>query len=286
VSNNVKGLGITSLGVFIMSLESLFIRFTTIDSITFSFYLGIFMFVSMSATLLIKQREVIKDIRKNSFSILVFCAILMASSNIFFISAIKSTSVANVVLIFGTSALFSSFFAYLLYKERISRNIIVASFFMFIGLFIIFSDSLGVGNLLGNIYALLCTSTFSFSFVLLAKYTKISRVVLTALTGLFLSLITIILTDSIIIDMNNFLIIAIMGLLITPISRVLIGNGTKYINASEVSLLMIIETIMAPIWVWLFLKEIPSSNTFIGGSIIIATLVINSLYTLRKKEFT
>lgn len=286
MSNNVKGLGITSLGVFIMSLESLFIRFTTIDSITFSFYLGIFMFVSMSATLLIKQREVIKDIRKNSFSILVFCAILMASSNIFFISAIKSTSVANVVLIFGTSALFSSFFAYLLYKERISRNIIVASFFMFIGLFIIFSDSLGVGNLLGNIYALLCTSTFSFSFVLLAKYTKISRVVLTALTGLFLSLITIILTDSIIIDMNNFLIIAIMGLLITPISRVLIGNGTKYINASEVSLLMIIETIMAPIWVWLFLKEIPSSNTFIGGSIIIATLVINSLYTLRKKEFT
>lgn len=286
MSNNAKGLGITSLGVFIMSLESLFIRFTTIDSITFSFYLGIFMFVSMSATLLLKQRKVIKDIRKNSFSILVFCAILMASSNIFFISAIKSTSVANVVLIFGTSALFSSFFAYLLYKERISRNIIVASFFMFIGLFIIFSDSLGVGNLLGNIYALLCTSTFSFSFVLLAKYTKISRVVLTALTGLFLSLITIILTDSIIIDMNNFLIIAIMGLLITPISRVLIGNGTKYINASEVSLLMIIETIMAPIWVWLFLKEIPSSNTFIGGSIIIATLVINSLYTLRKKEFT
>ena len=44
---------------------------------------------------------------------------------------------------------------------------------------------------------------------------------------------------------------------------------------------MIIETIMAPIWVWLFLNEIPSSYTFIGGSIIILTLIVNSLYTLK-----
>jgi len=284
VSNNAKGLGITSLGVFIMSLESLFIKFTTIDSITFSFYLGIFMFISMSVTLLLKQKDVIKDIKNNSFSILILCALLMGSSNIFFISAIKSTTVANVVLIFGTSALFSSFFAYLLYKEKVSINIIIASFFMFIGLFIIFNDSLGIGNMLGNIYALLCTSTFSLAFVLLAKYSQISRVGLTALTGVFISIIAFFLTDSISIDMNNFLIIAIMGLLITPISRVLIGNGTKYISASEVSLLMIIETIMAPIWVWIFLNEIPAENTFLGGSIIVFTLILNSIYTLRKKE--
>lgn len=242
------------------------------------------MFISMSVTLLLKQKDVIKDIKNNSFSILILCALLMGSSNIFFISAIKSTTVANVVLIFGTSALFSSFFAYLLYKEKVSINIIIASFFMFIGLFIIFNDSLGIGNMLGNIYALLCTSTFSLAFVLLAKYSQISRVGLTALTGIFISIIAFFLTDSISIDINNFLIIAIMGLLITPISRVLIGNGTKYISASEVSLLMIIETIMAPIWVWIFLNEIPAENTFLGGSIIVFTLILNSIYTLRKKE--
>jgi drug/metabolite transporter (DMT)-like permease len=76
----------------------------------------------------------------------------------------------------------------------------------------------------------------------------------------------------------------IMGLLISPISRVFLGNGAKYISASEVSLLMIIETIMAPIWVWIFLDEVPSSYTFIGGSIIIATLIINSIYTLKRGE--
>ena len=284
MTNNAKGLIITSIGVLIMSLESLFIKFTTTDSITFSFYLGIFMFLAMASTLLVNKKESIKEIRKNSFGILLFCAALMGSSNILFISAIKSTSVANVVIIFGTSALFSSLFAYLLYKQKIGKNILLASFFMIVGLFIIFNDNLGVGNLLGNIYALLCTMSFSLAFVLLAKYTSFSRIVLTAITGIYISIISFILSDSISIDLNNLVIIAAMGLFITPISRVLMGNGTKYINASEVSLLMIIETLMAPIWVWLFLSEIPSSNTFLGGSIILFTLVANSIYTLKKGD--
>lgn len=283
MNNTSKGLLVTSIGVLIMSLESLFIKLTTISPITFSFYLGIFMFLSMTVTLIIKQKNALKEITKTSFPILLLCGVLMGSSNIFFISAIKSTTVANVVIIFGTSALFSSFFAYIFYKQKISKNIYYASFFMFIGLFVIFNDKLGLGNLVGNMYAVLCTITFSLSFVLLARYTKISRVALTAVTGIFLALATLILADTISIDFYTFLIIAIMGLLITPISRVLIGNGTKFISASEVSILMIIETIMAPIWVWIFLKEIPSSNTFIGGGIILLTLIVNSLYTLKKE---
>jgi len=282
LSNNAKGLVITSLGVLVMSLESLFIKFTTIDSIVFSFYLGIFMFISMALTLVLKQRDALSEITKTSFPILLLCAVLMGSSNIFFITAIKSTKVANVVIIFGTAALFASFFTYLIYKEKITKNILIASFFMFVGLFIIFNDKLALGNLNGNIFALLSVITFSLAFVFLSKYTKMSRVALTALIGLCMALSSFLLSDSIDIDLNNLGIIAIMGLFITPIARILMGNGTKYISASEVSILMIIETVMAPIWVWLFLNEIPSSNTFIGGAIILLTLIINSFYTLKK----
>ena len=92
-------------------------------SITFSFYLGVFMFMSMAGTLLVKQRDEIKELTKKSFPMLLFCAVLMGSSNILFITAIKSTTVANVVIIFGTSALFASLFGYLIYKEKIEKNI-------------------------------------------------------------------------------------------------------------------------------------------------------------------
>ena len=286
MSNNAKGLAITSLGVLIMSLESLFVKFTSIDAITFCFYLGIFIFISMASTLLVKQRDVIKKITTTSFPILIVCAFLMGSSNIFFISGLKNTSVANVVLIFGTAALFSSLFAFLIYKEKITKNIIIASFFMLFGLFIIFSDELELGNMLGNIYALLSVATFSLAFVLLVRHTNISRVALTATVGIWMSIISLFLASSLSVDLKTLGIIAIMGLFITPVARVLMTNGTKYINASEVTLLMIIETIMAPVWVWLFLNEIPSSNTFIGGSIIIVTLIANSLYTLKKGNVT
>ena len=284
MSNNAKGLAITSLGVLIMSLESLFVKLTNIDASIFCFYLGIFIFISMSSTLLLKQKDVIKKITTTSFPILIICAILMGSSNILFISGLKNTSVANVVLIFGTAALFSSLFAFLIYKEKISKNILIASFFMLVGLFIIFNDKLAVGDIKGNIFALLSVATFSLAFVFLTKYIEISRVVLTAMAGLTMSIISFFMADTFLLDLNTLVIIAVMGLFITPIARVLMGNGTKYINASEVTLLMIIETIMAPVWVWLFLNEIPSKNTFIGGGIILLTLIANSLYTLKKEK--
>lgn len=281
MSNNAKGLALTSLGVLIMSLESLFIKFTSISSFLFSFYMGIFMFISMASTLLFKEKNFVRNAIKSSYVVLIVCAILMAVSNILFISAVKTTTVANVVIIFSTAALFSALFAYLFYKEKITKNIIIASFFMFVGLYIIFNDQLDIGSSEGNIYALLCTALFSIFFVLLSRYKEMDRVVLTALSGVALSVIAFFFCDDLAIDFKTLLIIMAMGLIISPFSRVLIGNGAIYISASEVSLLMIIETIMAPIWVWLFLNEIPSSYTFIGGSIIIATLIANSIYTLK-----
>ena len=282
MTNNAKGLALTSLGVFIMSLESLLIKLTTISPFLFSFYIGIFMFISMLTTFVFNKKEYIKTALSKSFFMLIICATLMAISNIFFITAVKTTTVANVVIIFSTSALFSALFAYLFYREKISKNIVIASFFIFFGLFIIFNDKLEMGSFLGNIYALLCTAIFSISFVLLSHYKEMDRVILTAFSGLALSILAFFFCDELMIDFKTLLILMLMGLLISPLSRVLLGNGAIYISASEVSLLMIIETIMAPIWVWIFLDEVPSFYTFVGGSIIIATLIANSLYSLKK----
>jgi len=284
LTNNAKGLALTSLGVFIMSLESLFIKFTTVSPFLFSFYIGIFMFVSMASTLIFKKKEFIQKALKTSFPMLIVCATLMGTSNIFFITAVKTTTVANVVIIFSTAALFSALFAYLFYREKISKNIIYASFFMFVGLFIIFNDKLEIGSIKGNIYALLCTAFFATSYVILSKYKEMNRVILTAFSGIALSCISIFFCENLAIDLKTLAIVMTMGLLISPISRVLIGNGAIYISASEVSLLMIIETMMAPIWVWIFLNEVPSKYTFIGGSIIITTLIVNSIYTLKKEN--
>ena len=85
MTNNAKGLALTSLGVFIMSLESLFIKFTTISPFLFSFYIGIFMFISMISTFIFKEKAVLKKALNTNLLMLIVCAILMGTSNIFFI---------------------------------------------------------------------------------------------------------------------------------------------------------------------------------------------------------
>jgi drug/metabolite transporter (DMT)-like permease len=284
MKNTSKGLLITSIGALVISFEALFIKFTTVKPLVFSFYIGICMFVSMFVILLFKKQKLIEDIHRKSFKFALLGAVLMAVSNLFFISAIKSTLTANVVLILAIAPIFASFFSFIIFKTKPLKSIYIASFFIFIGLFIIFNDQLGLGEMRGNIYAFICAILFSLSFVFLSQYPDINRTSLIGISGIVLVVMTFFLTGSLAISLKDLGYILFMGLLITPISRLLIANGTKFISASEVSLLMIIETIMAPIWVWIFLKEIPSSNTFLGGALIILTLLINSIYTMRKAK--
>ena len=283
MTNTSRGLIITIIGVFIMSFESLLIKLTSIDSIAFSFYIGLCMFISM-LFMLFKEKNRLKKIKVSALKYMLFAGLLMALANLFFIAAIKNTLASNVVLIIATSPLFSALIAFLFYKTKPQKNIYIASFFIFVGLFVIFGSHLDSGNLLGNIYAVICTVLFSSFFVFLSHHKNLNRVVILCLTGLELAIIAYFLADNLQIDNTSLIYILIMGLLVTPISRLMITNGTKYINASEVSLLMIIETVMAPIWVWMILKEVPSLSTFYGGIIIILTLVLNSLYLLKKSK--
>ncbi len=275
---------ITSLGVLLMSLESLFIKLAKIDALTFSFYIGVFMFLSINIILVTTKKKKTIQIYKDGLFPIVICGFLFGTSNIFFINAIKTTSVANTVMIFASAPLFAAFYTYLIYKEKSKKNIYIASFFIFIGLFIIFYSQIGSGDLIGNIYALICVNLFALSFVVLAKYKKVNKFAITAFAGFSAMTISFIFVESFYLDNMTLSILLIAGIFISPISRVLMGIGTQNLPASEVSLLMIIETVMAPIWVWMVLKEVPEESTFIGGSIILVTLFINSLYILRMKK--
>jgi drug/metabolite transporter (DMT)-like permease len=281
---HLKAILITSLGVLLMSLESLLIKLTSIEALTFSFYVGVFMFFSINLILFTTKKEKILTIYKEGIKPIIICGVLFGLSNIFFINAIKTTTVANTVMIFASAPLFSALFTYLLYKEKSKKNIYITSFFILIGLFVIFSSDLGGGNLIGNIYALICVILFALSFVILAKYKETNRFAITAFAGLSTTVISFIFINSFDIDTKTLMILLLAGILISPMSRILMGIGTKSLPASEVSILMIIETIMAPIWVWIVLNEVPSNNTFIGGTIILTTLFFNSLYIIINKR--
>ncbi len=281
-NNHLKALLITVLGVLLISLEALFVKLTNIEALKFAFYSGFFMLISTGCILLYNNKNKTNETNVNdNIKIVLLCGFLLGLSNIAFISAIKNTSVANTVLIFSSAPIFSAFYMYIFFREKTTKNIFVASIFILIGLYIIFSSQLGQGQHTGNIYATLAIGIFALAFVILSRYKNINMLGILFFSSLVTILISFTFLNDISIDLNNLYVLLLAGLITSPLARVLMGKGTKTLPTSEVSLLMIIETIMAPVWVWLFLNEVPTSNTLVGGAVILVTLLINSLYVLK-----
>ena len=76
----------------------------------------------------------------------------------------------------------------------------------------------------------------------------------------------------------------IMGVYMVPLGTALMYLGPKYIPAPEVGLMLLLESILGPVWVWLALGEQPGIRTFVGGAIILSTLAINTAWVLNSTK--
>ena len=78
--------------------------------------------------------------------------------------------------------------------------------------------------------------------------------------------------------------IPIMCVMCVAIPFVLVTIAPRFITAAEVNLFFLLETIIGPIWVWIIIKEQPSTQTILGGIVIIITIAIHSLLAIKKTQ--
>ena len=278
----LQALFLTILGVVLMSFESLLIKLTSIPAQNFTFYFGLSIFFSANLMLLIKEKKQFLALYQSHFQAILLAAFFMGVSNFFFVLAIKHTSVASAVFILSTAPLISALIGFFFFNVKTPRRLFVATFFVFIGLFLILYNDLDAGTMKGNFYAFLCVLSFTSFFSVLERYKTMDRLACIGSGGLVASFLAFLSLPLIAIpDTNSLSIIFFMGAILTPISRLLIGIGSKVLPSTDMTLLMIIETLLAPIWVWLFLGEAMSPSTLLGGGIIVVTLVI---YAQRANE--
>ncbi|MCK5913236.1 MAG: hypothetical protein KAG12_05115, partial [Desulfuromusa sp.] len=76
----------------------------------------------------------------------------------------------------------------------------------------------------------------------------------------------------------------LLGGVVLPISFAMISLSPRYLKAPEVSLILLIETVLGPIWVWMVIGEIPHSKTLVAGLLILGTLLIHTLLSLRQLQ--
>ena len=73
-----------------------------------------------------------------------------------------------------------------------------------------------------------------------------------------------------------------MGAVTITGGMALFTTGARVIPAAEAGLLVLVEVMLAPVWVWVFWDEPTSRNTLMGGAVLLAAIVLNTLGTSRK----
>ena len=86
----------------------------------------------------------------------------------------------------------------------------------------------------------------------------------------------LILSDTFSFTSHDILMGFILGVPQLAFGFICITIGSKTTKAVTVGILMLSETLCAPLWVWIFMEEIPPFGVFIGGSVIIIAVIIKS----------
>lgn len=274
---------ITALGVLALSPDALLVRLVTADAWTVVWWRTALTAAGIAALLAVRHRgAVAAHFRKSLRFPGVLVAPLFGAGTVFFVLAVSTTAVANVLVILAAGPLFGAFLSRAILKERIRAETWVASVAVLAGLVVVFGDGLAAGALFGDACALgaaLCTTA---AFVVLRRSREASPLVLVAAGSLIAALVVTPFAAPWSIDLVDAGYLGFLGLVVLPLAFALIFLGPRFISAPEVGLIMLLETALGPLWVWLVIGEAPSVRVAAAGALIVLTLAAHSLVALRR----
>ena len=237
-----------------------------------SFFFMIALMIFLIATYKKNTIKIIKDAGYPA----VFGGLVMSLSFIAFVVSMSITTVANVVFIISTQTMFLAIFGYFYLKEKIS----LISFFSILlamgGITIMVGDSLSTGSFFGNIVALAIPINFSILVMIIRKNKNLDMVPAIFYSGIFSIVYGLILSESLAFTNRDILMGFFLGVPQLAFGFICITIGSRTTPSTTIGLLMLTETLFAPIWVWLFLNEIPPLSVLIGGTVIILAIILKS----------
>jgi drug/metabolite transporter (DMT)-like permease len=206
-------------------------------------------------------------------------AALYGLGSVTFISAVYSTSTANLVFILAFTTMFAALLSWVFLKERPSNATMLAMAVMIVGVGIIVSDSVGTGNLFGDAMAL--ASAFVIASAITISRASGKDMGFTSLVGvIFPFLVAAFMVADVGYRVDQPWWIIFNGAVVMPISFFCLATGPRYISGPEVAMFYLLETVLAPVWVWIIFTEVPTTNSLIGGTILIVALVAHSAWQL------
>ena len=221
--------------------------------------------------------------KKNTFNIIkesglpgLLGGFVLSFSFVAFVVAMSNTTVANVVFIISTQTMFLAIFGYFYLKEKVSLIGLTSILLAMSGIIIMVGDSISGGSLFGNIVALAIPINFAILVMISRKNTKVDMVPAIFYSGIFSLIYGFFLAESFEFTKHDLWMGFLLGVPQLAVSFICITIGSRTVESATVGILMLMETLCAPLWVWLFLNEIPPISVFIGGAVIISAIILKS----------
>ncbi len=202
-----------------------------------------------------------------------------------FLGAVYHTSTANVVFILAFTSMFAALLSWVFLGERPSTATLVTMVVMIGGVGTIVAGGLSAGHLLGDGLAALSALSLAGA-ITTARASKREMGFVSLVGTIFPASIgfAFVMAGSGGLQISSPFWIVFNGAVMMPLAFWCLATGPRYLSAPEVGMFYLLETILAPIWVWIIFAETPNSQTVIGGSILILALIGHSIWQMRAKS--
>ena len=199
-----------------------------------------------------------------------------------YVFAMYNTTVANTNFIISLQILFLAIFGFFFLKEKINSITLISIILAMSGVLLMVGNSLSPGELSGNLAAFTMPITFAVLIMIVRKFPSVDMVPAQFVAGISSCLIGLLFSPTIMISPHDIFLGFIAGFFQIGFGFIFITIGARTTPSAMVGIIMLSESVLGPIWAFLFVSEIPSLYGLIGGAIILFAVLLQ-FYTLLKK---
>ena len=204
----------------------------------------------------------------------------LALGSVCYVWALFNTTIANAVFFFGALPFITGFLAWLLFGERLRRESWFIMAVAFAGIIVMVYGGLTSGRWFGNLLAAIGIVGYAVLVVSLRAGRKVDMMPLLFMGGAVGGIAALAIEGGGAISLHDAVLSLLLGIVSISFGFMLFTLGSRRVRAGELSLLSNLELILGPLWVWLWIAEVPSLTTLIGGVFIIGAIATQAVITI------
>lgn len=269
VTPRSTGLAVVLLSTLLWSLVGLFVRMADTDLWSIILWRSVFAALALGPFWLFATGNKAGALRATFSKPGMVTVGFAVSGNIAYIAAVQLTSVATVMTVYATLPFITAALGFLLLAEPLSRRFGAAAALAMLGILITSGAAMSMSDAAGIAVSLVMTLSWAGLLVQAKKHPALDLTLISLLSALGAAFIALPLQPAGLPALNALWVCALLGVLTSGLANVLTLMGGRHIRSGETGLLMLLDVVLSPLWVWVAFDERVGPATLFGGALVV-----------------